>query len=138
MAHHPELLVLDEPTSGLDPIVRRQFLESMVDVAANGQTVLLSSHQITEVERVADVVVIIRGGKVEIVERLDCMSLAIELAAARVRMLPPEKILQRLSQRFKLLRGQRRDQSVRGATKAPAGMGPLCPSQARTSSSLAQ
>ncbi len=41
-AHHPELLVLDEPTSGLDPIVRRQFLESMVEVAANGQTVLLS------------------------------------------------------------------------------------------------
>lgn len=71
MAHHPELLVLDEPTSGLDPIVRRQFLESMVDVAANGQTVLLSSHQITEVERVADVVVIIRSGKVEVVERLD-------------------------------------------------------------------
>jgi len=34
--------------------------------------------------------------------------------------------------------GQRRDQSVRGATKAPAGMGPLCPSQARTSSSLAR
>jgi predicted ATPase/class 3 adenylate cyclase/Tfp pilus assembly protein PilF len=52
----------------------------------------------------------------KIVERLDCMSLAIELAAARVRMLPPEKILQRLSQRFKLLRGQRRDQSARQAT----------------------
>jgi predicted ATPase len=52
----------------------------------------------------------------EIVERLDGMSLAIELAAARVRMLPAEKILQRLSQRFKLLRGQRRDQSARQAT----------------------
>lgn len=71
MAHHPELLVLDEPTSGLDPIVRRQFLESMVDVAANGQTVLLSSHQISEVERVADIVVIIRAGRLEVVERLD-------------------------------------------------------------------
>jgi predicted ATPase/class 3 adenylate cyclase/Flp pilus assembly protein TadD len=52
----------------------------------------------------------------EIVERLDCMSLAVELAAARIRMLPPEQILQRLSQRFKLLRGQRRDHSARQAT----------------------
>ncbi len=52
----------------------------------------------------------------EIVERLDCMSLAVELAAARVRMLSPEKILERLSQRFKLLRGQRRDQPARQAT----------------------
>ncbi len=52
----------------------------------------------------------------EIVERLDCMSLAVELAAARVRLLPPEKILSRLSQRFKLLRGERRDQVARQAT----------------------
>ncbi len=42
MGHEPELLVLDEPTSGLDPVVRREFLESMVDVAARGRTVLLS------------------------------------------------------------------------------------------------
>lgn len=71
LAHQPELLILDEPTSGLDPMVRREFLESMVDVAADGRTVLLSSHQIAEVERVADVVAIIRKGKLEIVERLD-------------------------------------------------------------------
>ena len=71
MAHDPELLVLDEPTSGLDTMVRREFLESMVDRAAAGQTVLLSSHQIAEVERVADIVAIVRGGKLMLVERLD-------------------------------------------------------------------
>ena len=71
MAHEPELLVLDEPTSGLDPIVRREFLESMVDVAAAGRTVLLSSHQIPEVERVADVICIIRDGKLHVAERLE-------------------------------------------------------------------
>ena len=60
MAHEPELLVLDEPTSGLDPLVRREFLESMIDIASEGRTVLLSSHQIAEVERVADVVAILR------------------------------------------------------------------------------
>jgi ABC-2 type transport system ATP-binding protein len=71
MAHRPELLILDEPTSGLDTMVRREFLESMVDIAAEGRTVLLSSHQIGEVERVADIVAIIHGGRLLLVERLD-------------------------------------------------------------------
>ena len=71
MAHEPELLILDEPTSGLDPLVRREFLESMVDVAAAGRTVLLSSHQIGEVERVADIIAILKQGKLVAVERLD-------------------------------------------------------------------
>jgi ABC-2 type transport system ATP-binding protein len=71
MAHRPELLILDEPTSGLDTMVRREFLESMVDIAAEGRTVLLSSHQIGEVERVADVVAIVHAGRLLVVERLD-------------------------------------------------------------------
>ncbi len=71
MAFDPELLILDEPTSGLDPLVRRSFLESMVDRAASGQTVFLSSHQIHEVERVADWVGILHAGKLQVVERLE-------------------------------------------------------------------
>jgi ABC-type multidrug transport system ATPase subunit len=71
MAHRPELLILDEPTSGLDTMVRREFLESMVDIAAEGRTVLLSSHQIGEVERVADIVAIVHAGRLLVVERLD-------------------------------------------------------------------
>ena len=71
LANQPELLVLDEPTSGLDALVRREFLESMVDRAAAGQTVFLSSHQIVEVERVADVVAILHEGELILVERLD-------------------------------------------------------------------
>jgi ABC-2 type transport system ATP-binding protein len=86
MAHDPELLVLDEPTSGLDTLVRREFLESMVDLAAAGRTVLLSSHQIGEVERVADIVAILRAGKLILVERLETLKdeireLSIALAA---------------------------------------------------------
>lgn len=64
VAHDPELLILDEPTSGLDPLVRRDFLESMVDRAASGRTVLLSSHQMSEIERVTDRLAIIHDGKV--------------------------------------------------------------------------
>ena len=78
MAHRPDLLILDEPTSGLDTMVRRKFLESMVDVAAAGRTVFLSSHQIPEVERVADYVAIVNEGKVRVCERLDVLKQQME------------------------------------------------------------
>ncbi len=70
LAHDPELLILDEPTSGLDPLVRREFLESMVDRSAGGRTVFLSSHQIAEVERVADTIGILHQGKLQLVGNL--------------------------------------------------------------------
>jgi ABC-2 type transport system ATP-binding protein len=71
LAHDPELLILDEPTSGLDPLVRREFLESMIERAATGRTVFLSSHQIAEVERVADEVAILHDGRFRIVDSLN-------------------------------------------------------------------
>jgi len=72
LAHQPELLVLGQPTSASTLWCGREFLESMVDRASQGQTVFLSSHQIAEVERVAD----IRGafsarGRLQLVEPLD-------------------------------------------------------------------
>ena len=71
LASEPALLILDEPTSGLDAMVRREFLESMVDLAAGGRTVLLSSHQIGEVERVASHVALLHKGKLVLAEALD-------------------------------------------------------------------
>jgi ABC-2 type transport system ATP-binding protein len=63
LAPNPEVLILDEPTSGLDLLVRREFLRSIVDLAAEGRTILISSHQISEVERVATHVAFISHGK---------------------------------------------------------------------------
>ena len=71
LASDPPLLILDEPTSGLDVLVRREFLESMVDLAGAGRTVLLSSHQIGEVERVASHVALLHQGKLILAEPLD-------------------------------------------------------------------
>jgi ABC-2 type transport system ATP-binding protein len=71
LAHDPRVLILDEPTSGLDTLVRREFLDSMVELAAAGRTVFISSHQIAEVERIADHVAIISGGKLLTVDRMD-------------------------------------------------------------------
>ena len=58
-----ELLVLDEPTSGLDPLMEQVFNECLTEHKASGTTVLLSSHILSEVERLADRVTIIRAGR---------------------------------------------------------------------------
>jgi ABC-2 type transport system ATP-binding protein len=59
-----DLLVLDEPTSGLDPLMEEVFAGCIDDVRARGTTILLSSHILSEVERLADRVTIIRDGRV--------------------------------------------------------------------------
>jgi ABC-2 type transport system ATP-binding protein len=59
----PRLLVLDEPASGLDPVRQRAVLDLIIDAAAGGATVLFSSHQITQVERAADRIAILKEGK---------------------------------------------------------------------------
>ncbi|PZR52988.1 ABC transporter ATP-binding protein [Xylanimonas oleitrophica] len=58
-----ELLVLDEPTSGLDPLMEAVFTELLREAKAQGRSVLLSSHIMSEVEKVCDTVTIIRRGR---------------------------------------------------------------------------
>src|SRR5207237_9366448 len=52
LAIDPEVLLLDEPTSGLDLLTRREFLTRMIHLAGDGRTILISSHQIAELERI--------------------------------------------------------------------------------------
>ena len=59
----PDLLLLDEPTGGLDPLVQATFAELVADAQRRGQTVLLSSHVLSEVQRVADHIVVVRQGR---------------------------------------------------------------------------
>ncbi|MFL6022292.1 MAG: ATP-binding cassette domain-containing protein [Marmoricola sp.] len=66
-----ELLILDEPTSGLDPLMEQVFNECVAEHTARGATVLLSSHILSEVERLADRVTIIREGRVVETGRLE-------------------------------------------------------------------
>lgn len=69
VAPDPELLVLDDPTLGMDTVVRRDFLESLIQIIQRqGRTILFSSHILGDVERVADRIGIVIGG----VLRVDC------------------------------------------------------------------
>lgn len=71
LARHPALLILDEPTEGLDPVSIEELLQCLVSAPANGTTVFFSSHQLSEVERIADDIVMIDRGRVALDLPLD-------------------------------------------------------------------
>ena len=63
MQHDPGLLILDEPSDGLDPLIQRRFEELLIERRASGRTVFMSSHDLSEVDRVCERVAIVRGGR---------------------------------------------------------------------------
>lgn len=69
----PDVLILDEPASGLDPIFQRVVIDLMIEAAAGGATTLFSSHQITQVERAADHVAIMRQGRIVVDGTVDSL-----------------------------------------------------------------
>ncbi len=69
--HEPELLILDEPISGLDPLVQQSFHTLLGEVSAQGRTVFLSSHTLSEVERVTRRLAILRRGRLVVVDSLE-------------------------------------------------------------------
>ncbi len=71
--HTPTLLILDEPTTGLDPLVQDTFLQMLREVRDQGRTVFLSSHILSEVERVCDRVAIVRGGSLAALETTESL-----------------------------------------------------------------
>lgn len=73
LMHRPDLLILDEPTNGLDPLAQQVFHQLMREVAAEGRTVFLSSHNLTEVEAICDRVGILRQGQLQAVERISAL-----------------------------------------------------------------
>ena len=70
-ARGSDLLVLDEPTEGLDPVSIEQVLQMIVSLVADGTTVFFSSHQIAEVEQIADHVIMIDQGKIVLDAAMD-------------------------------------------------------------------
>ena len=74
LAKRPDLLVLDEPLASLDPVARHEFLQVLMGaVAADGVTVLFSSHVIHELERVCDHLVVLNHGRVVLAGDIDAL-----------------------------------------------------------------
>jgi len=72
LARHPRLLVLDEPVAMLDPIARHDFMASVLTAAVDdGVSVLLSSHVLAELERVADYLIVLSRGRVQMAGVVD-------------------------------------------------------------------
>ena len=99
--HEPDLLILDEPIAGLDPLVQQSFHGLLREVSEQGRTVFLSSHTLSEVERVTQRLAILREGRLVVVDSLENLRkvavhrLEIEFAGAvdptELRVLPMVK-----------------------------------------------
>jgi ABC-2 type transport system ATP-binding protein len=70
-AQQPELMILDEPASGLDPVMQERLLDTIVGAAADGATILFSSHQIGHVEQAAERIGIIDQGRLALEADVD-------------------------------------------------------------------
>ena len=69
--HDPELYLLDEPTSGLDPLMQHRFAELVEEERSRGKTILLSSHQFEEVERLCGRAAILRAGRIVACDKME-------------------------------------------------------------------
>jgi ABC-2 type transport system ATP-binding protein len=86
LLHDPELLVLDEPLSGIDPVGRWEFVRLFRDLAAHGKCLLISSHELEELEKLTDHIAIMAHGRIaavgsvaQIRDRLDNHPLLVRL-----------------------------------------------------------
>jgi ABC-2 type transport system ATP-binding protein len=123
LLHHPSIVLLDEPTSGLDPEAAREVRELILRLRSQGRAILLSTHNLDEVERVADRVAVLRG---RLVAYDTPAALRARLFGARLRIVldrdaaPLVAVVQRLAPE---VRAENRNLSIRvedAAADAPA------------------
>ena len=100
MSHGADLLILDEPTSGLDPVSREELLEIFLDLRDAGKTILFSTHITSDLDKTADDILYISGGKLLAQAPLDEFIGSWRLAEYGADALAPEE--------KELLTGQRR------------------------------
>ncbi|MCA9349741.1 ATP-binding cassette domain-containing protein [Candidatus Saccharibacteria bacterium] len=88
--HKPDLIILDEPTSGLDPLVKQVFYEMVLEMKAQGKTLFISSHDLTEVQKICDRAAFIRQGQLVAIEDINqTNSLNLRHFILKFKKLPP-------------------------------------------------
>ena len=102
IGHRPDLLVLDEPVASLDPAARRRFLRTLMDAnASTGQTILLSSHIASDIERVCSRIAVLHDGRIICTAALDAIKERVRtVRLARPPFPPPERTLAQDRGRF--------------------------------------
>lgn len=73
LLHEPQLIILDEPSGGLDPLIQQKFFNLLHDENQRGATIMFSSHNLTEVQRLCDRVAIIKEGRIITVEKISSL-----------------------------------------------------------------
>jgi len=116
LMHRPAVLILDEPTTALDPLVQHVLYDELRAAAADGRTVLFSSHTLSEVELLCDRVAIIRAGR--IIEDSEVSKLR-QRAVRRVELRIANSEWRKQSPPDEWTAGESRDGAITGAWKGP-------------------
>lgn len=99
LSHNPKLLILDEATSGLDPMVRDEILDLFNEFTRDeGHSILLSSHIVSDLEKICDYIAFLHNGKLVLCEEKDTLLeeyALIRLSEHELSQLPPECIVSR-------------------------------------------
>jgi ABC-2 type transport system ATP-binding protein len=90
LMHQPELIIMDEPTSGLDPIIRERFVGIIKEAADAGSSILLSSHDLGEVQEVSTQIVMIKEGRIVLDSPTDTI---LNLAQRTFQLVAPPRAL---------------------------------------------
>lgn len=93
LSHHAEFLILDEPTSGLDPVSREELLEIFLDLAAQGVSILFSTHITSDLEKCADAITYIQKGQIIASQRIGDFVERYRLAAVSGELTPVQREL---------------------------------------------
>ena len=105
LAGDPEVLILDEPTAGMDPEARRETRELVAGLRDAGRTILLTTHDLGDVERLADRVAILHGGRIVADAPPDELVTAADSGVRfRVHAAPPQGAVDRLRARLRATR----------------------------------
>jgi len=135
--HAPEMLFLDEPTSAVDPQSRRDFWDRLFDLAAEGTTILVSTHLMDEAERCHGLAIISRGKLVaegspqSLMQGIDALVLEIESedprrCAALLNQQPYVKSVTQIGTRLHALLDKRTQGGLKQVQGLLKGMGPGC------------
>ena len=115
LARRPRLLVLDEPMAMLDPIARHDFMASvMMAMAADGVSVVLSSHVLAELERVADYLILMSRGRVQLAGEID------DLLASHRLLTGPAAEADRYAERLSVVHARRGEAQAHLLVRATA------------------